>query len=58
MTAKQVLMSKYLDCKLFKNIDSFDIKHIEEPIKYSQLYDIINIQQFIDLITNLRSIMK
>ena len=30
MSAKQVLMSKYLDCKLFKNIDSFDIKQIQK----------------------------
>ena len=58
MSAKQVLMSKYLDCKLFKNIDSFDIKQIQKPIDPEKLNNIIDIQQFIDLITNLRSIMK
>ena len=58
MSAKQVLMSKYLDCKLFKNIDSFDIKHIEEPIKYNELYNIIDIDQFNKLIAQLISKIK
>lgn len=57
-TAEQVLKSKYLDINILKGIDSFEINKIQEEMTYKKLFELIDKKKFLDIISELISLLN